>query len=300
VRSAGFVDFEGAIGQHFDMPLVRRKLRLIFHGRVLSDSIRLDFMAAFARLRMFSAGQMTSPMGMFLEGEYGELTYPVPVFLIEHSDGLVAVDAGLHPDLAASSSRLGPLDGLFQAHLPTDGSGTIGAQFGNAGFDPSQVDTVIVTHLHFDHVGGLVELPNARLLIQAQEWASRSDERLLKSGACNPADIDHGHDVAQIDGDHDVFGDGSVVCLLTDGHTVGHQSVRVRTESGTFVICGDCCYLRRTLTMEHLPPTGFNRHRQLAAVRRMAEEQRLGATLIFGHDRDQWAAIAEHGLSESV
>ncbi len=169
-----------------------------------------------------------------------------------------------------------------------------------AGIDPEAITDVIVTHLHFDHVGGLVELPNARILVQAKEWASRTDVRMVESGAYNPSDIDLGHDVTQVDGDHDVFGDGTLVCLLTDGHTAGHQSVRVRTEAGTFVICGDCCYLRRMLTDRHLPPFGVDRSRQLQSIHRMAREQRAGAKLIFGHDPDQWMSITEHGLSDRV
>jgi hypothetical protein len=40
---------------------------------------------------------MTSALGGFLEGETGDLTFPVPVFVIEHSAGFVVVDTGLHP-----------------------------------------------------------------------------------------------------------------------------------------------------------------------------------------------------------
>lgn len=158
------------------------------------------------------------------------------------------------------------------------------------------MDQVVVTHLHFDHVGGLVEFPNARVVVQKTEWAARDDEAMVASGAYNPDDINHGHDRLEIAGDYDLFGDGSVTCLLTDGHTAGHQSVRVRTETGIFVICGDCCYLRRTLVDVHLPPFGINRERQLAAVRRMGVEQHRGAKLIYGHDPEQWEAIVEHGL----
>lgn len=64
---------------------------------------------------------MTSSLGGFLEGEEGDLTYPVPVFVIEHPNGLLSVDAGLHPDLAKDSARLGPLAGVFRSHLPVDG-----------------------------------------------------------------------------------------------------------------------------------------------------------------------------------
>ena len=253
-------------------------------------------MSSGVRLHMMSTGTMESPLGLILDGEVGTLRYPVPVFVIEHPQGLVAVDAGLHPDLSTSPDRLGPLDGVFRVHLPADGSGTVGPQFVAAGFDPAEIAHVIVTHLHFDHVGGLVELPNARVVIQTAEWAARNDERAVSYGVYNPDDTDHGHDRVEVNGDHDLFGDGTTTCLLTDGHTAGHQSVRVRTEFGTFVICGDCCYLRKTLTDEHLPPHG-NRQRQLASVRRLATEQADGAALIFGHDPDQWHIIERDGLT---
>jgi len=159
---------------------------------------------------------------------------------------------------------------------------------------------VVLTHLHFDHGGGLLQLPNARVIVQAREWAELNDDRLVGIGAYNPDDVDLGHDRLELDGDHDLFGDGTVTFLLTDGHTAGHQSVRVRTEQGTFVICGDCCYMRRSLTHEHLPPVAKDRDRQLASIRRLAGEQRAGATMLFGHDPDQWAMIERDGLHTGV
>ncbi len=251
-------------------------------------------------MEMFSTGTMTSPLGLFLEGETGSLTYPIPVFAIEHPEGLVVVDAGLHPDLARGKERLGDLDSMFQVQLPSDGSGTVGPLLSSSGYDPNQVALIILTHLHFDHAGGLIQLPNARIIVQSKEWEARHDEAAVESGAYNPNDFDLGHDCQEIEGDYDVFDDGSITCLLTDGHTAGHQSVRVRTVEGTFVICGDCCYLRKTLTNEHLPPSGLDRRRQVEAVRRMAREQSDGASLIFGHDPEQYARITSHGLSAGV
>ncbi len=243
---------------------------------------------------------MTSDFGGFLEGERGDATYPVPVFVIEHREGLVLVDCGLHPDLATSQDRLGPLAGPFTAHLPSDGSGSVAPVLEAAGFDAASIDIALLTHLHFDHTGGLCEIPNARVVIQEREWAKLHDERLVSGGAYNPADVELGHERQIVDGDHDLFGDGTVTCLLTDGHTAGHQSVRVRTDGHTYVICGDCCYVRRTVTDEHLPPRSHDRDRHLAAVRRMVAEQAAGATLLFGHDADQWADIEVGGLRPGI
>ncbi|MFT3855089.1 MAG: N-acyl homoserine lactonase family protein [Ilumatobacteraceae bacterium] len=249
-------------------------------------------METAVRLRALSTGSMTSPRGGFLEGEEGEITYPIPVFVIEHPAGLVVVDAGLHPELATTTERLRKLARTFQVHLAEDGSDSIGPLLRAAGCDPDRVAHVVLTHLHFDHTGGLLEVPNARVVVQAREWAALNDERMLDLGAYNRDDVDLGHERLELDGDHDLFGDGTVTCLLTDGHTAGHQSVRVRTEAGTYVICGDCCYLRQTLTDEHLPPVSHDRDRHLQSIRRLAAEQAQGATLLFGHDPRQWADIS--------
>lgn len=242
---------------------------------------------------------MTSPLGGFLLGESGSLTYPVPVFVIEHPRGLVVVDTGLHPELATTSQRLRGLSESFQIHLPADGSGTVGPALRAAGFDPAEVAEVVFTHLHFDHTGGLLELPNARVVVQASEWAELGNDRQVVSGAYNPDDVDLGHDRVEIDGDYDLFADGTIVSLVTDGHTPGHQSVRVLNESDTYVICGDCCYLRRTLTHEHLPPSQ-DPGRHLTSVRRLAAEQSRGATLLYGHDPEQWAVVQRDGLHPGV
>ncbi|MEL6892235.1 MAG: N-acyl homoserine lactonase family protein [Actinomycetota bacterium] len=246
---------------------------------------------AVVRLHAFSTGSMTTALGGFLEGEQGDITFPVPVYVIEHPSGLTIVDTGLHPDLATSDERLQRLRNSFSAHLPDDGSGSVKPLLAAHGFDVHEVRNVILTHLHFDHTGGLCEVPNATVVVQADEWAGRQNADGRPTPGYFADEFDLGHDRLEVDGDHDLFGDGSVIMLRTDGHTAGHQSVRVRTETGTFLLCGDCCYLRRTLDDEHLPPFAFDRDRQLASIRRVADEERSGTTLIFGHDPDQWPEI---------
>jgi glyoxylase-like metal-dependent hydrolase (beta-lactamase superfamily II) len=90
-----------------------------------------------------------------------------------------------------------------------------------------------------------------------------------------------------------LFGDGSVSCLPTFGHTAGHQSLRVRLAGGDVVLTADACYLRRTLEELHLPPSMHDREAMLASIHRLRALRDAGARVIFGHDPDAWASVPQ-------
>jgi glyoxylase-like metal-dependent hydrolase (beta-lactamase superfamily II) len=159
------------------------------------------------------------------------------------------------------------------------------------GVDPAAINKIVFSHLHFDHCGGTLELPNARIVVQGAEWAAGHKEKLIANDVYNPNDFDLGHDVEQIDGRHDVFGDGSVVCVPTPGHTAGHQSLQLRTAQGDVVLCGDACYFRKALETLTTPAFGFDLERQQASMKLLAELERSGANLWFGHDVEQWESL---------
>ena len=98
----------------------------------------------------------------------------------------------------------------------------------------------------------------------------------------------------QIDGQHDIFGDGSVLCVPTPGHTSGHQSLRVNLTSGPVVLTGDCIYWQEVLEKMLLPPFGFDHEMQLHSMRRLkALQDEDGCKLLYGHDATQWAALQQ-------
>src|SRR6266851_5406280 len=108
----------------------------------------------------------------------------------------------------------------------------IGARLAALGRDPAKIDLIINSHFHFDHVGGNAQVPNATMIVQRREWDAGMDPDSAVRRGFNPRDFDLGHKLRLVDGEHDVFGDGSVVCLPTHGHTPGHQSLRLRLDSG--------------------------------------------------------------------
>jgi glyoxylase-like metal-dependent hydrolase (beta-lactamase superfamily II) len=212
-------------------------------------------------------------------GTPDEVAIPVAAWLVRHPRGDVLFDAGLHPALADGPDALGPLARLFSPVLEHDG--TVGSRLAACDVDPAGPITVVVSHCHFDHVGGLCELPNARLVVHADEWRAA----LAADGdGYDGALYDLGHDVLAVDGVHDLFGDGSVTTLPTPGHTCGHQSLRVLTPDGPVILAADVCYFFHTLDDGVLPPFGHDldeHRRSLALLRR---ERASGTRIVPGHD----------------
>jgi glyoxylase-like metal-dependent hydrolase (beta-lactamase superfamily II) len=240
------------------------------------------------RLHAFTCGWLTGPAALFFEGERGKLRVPVPAYLIEHPKGRVLFDTGMHPDVQRDPhGRLGALTEYFTADFTAGEEVT--ARAAARGVEAARVDYVILSHLHFDHAGGLATIPNARLVVQRREWEAGADADLAAQLSFARADFDHGHDLLLVDGEHDLFGDGRVVCVPTHGHTPGHQSLRVRTDDGRdVVLTADACYLRRTLETEHLPLVVHDRDAMRASLRRLRALRDAGARLVYGHDPDDW------------
>ena len=239
-------------------------------------------MSTGVRLRGFPCGWLETALGGLLQGGGGAtIRIPAPAYVVEHPKGTVLFDTGLHPDLRVDAvARIGGLAELFAADLP-DGTAVderLGALSGG-------VDVAVCSHLHFDHCGGNALVGDVPVVVQRAEWEAAHGGDV--TAGYNPLDYDTGQDVQLVDGEHDVFGDGTVVCLPTPGHTAGHQSLRVRTGAGEVVLTADACYFRETLDTARLPVFGHDPDEQRRSLDRLRSIEASGAFLVFGHDPDQ-------------
>jgi N-acyl homoserine lactone hydrolase len=242
------------------------------------------------RLHALTCGWLDGPLGNFLAGEHGRLRVPVPCFLIEHPQGAVLFDSGLHPQTQHDpGGRLGPVAKVFGVEFAPGEE--VAARLAALGVEAADVRYLINSHLHFDHTGGNALIPNARLVVQRREWEAGHEPDQIARQFYAPHDYQLGHQTLLVDGEHDLFGDGRIVCLPTHGHTPGHQSLRVRLDSGDVILTGDACYLRRTLEELHLPSVADDPEAMRAALLRLRALRDAGARIIFGHDPDAWATV---------
>ena len=240
-----------------------------------------------------TCGRLTGDLGRLLEGGDGRADLSIPAYLIEHPKGTVLFDTGLHPDCQHDpAARVGTrMASLFSFdYRPGE---EISARLESIDRDPAKIDVIVNSHFHFDHVGGNVLIPNAVMLVQKREWEAGMDSEIAARHGYNRADFDLGHKVIQIDGEHDLFGDASVVCLPTYGHTPGHQSLRVRLSSGDVVLAADACYFCRTLRERRLPQRVHDRQAMFASLDHLARLKAAGARIFFGHDGEFWRGVPQ-------
>jgi len=245
------------------------------------------------RLFALTCGWLESDLALFVAGASGPIRVPVPCYLIDHPRGALVFDSGLHAETQTDpEARLGRrIARLFRVRFAPGEE--LAGRLAALDVDPAGVRWLVNSHLHFDHTGGNAQLPNARVVVQRREWEAGRDAELRAANSYDPRDYDLGQDVIAVDGEHDVFGDGAVVCVATHGHTPGHQSLRVRLASGDVVLAADACYLRRTLEELALPPTVFDRDAMLASLLRLRALRDAGARIFYGHDPEFWASLPQ-------
>jgi glyoxylase-like metal-dependent hydrolase (beta-lactamase superfamily II) len=224
-------------------------------------------------------------------GSQDTFAMPVPCYLIEHSRGLVLFDTGCSPQMVDNFNEyLGEFAAAIKLNFSRDL--IVDAQIRALGYKPEDVKFVVVSHLHLDHAGGLYLFPQARFLVMAHElqyaWWPIPEQRLIfKVQDLLPT---RGFDWLEVDGDFDLFGDGSIQMLKTPGHTPGECSLFVRLPNRKVVLTGDTTHLRAALEGEITMPGDVDPAAAVLSLRRLkAIRDFHEVTLIISHDPEDWA-----------
>jgi len=239
------------------------------------------------RVERLNVGWFTSPAGVWRRDDDldRQVRFPVPAYLIETGGERILVDTGLHPGAAEDTARhYGTAEALALFQLELEAS--VAEQV-----DLDTIDRVVITHLHFDHAGGLGLLPaSVPVVVQRREWEAAHDAAAIAKNFYLPADYAGLDDrVVLVDGDHDLLGDGSVRLLSTPGHTPGHQSVAVGER---LVIGGDVVHYASGLDDHRFPAFADDFGAQAESAERLRALRDAGAVVSPGHDPAALAAGA--------
>jgi N-acyl homoserine lactone hydrolase len=231
------------------------------------------------RVEMLEVGWIASAAGIWRRDEPMDrrIRFPIPAYVIETDAERVLVDTGLHPlAVADPATRYGSAEALGPVELEQERS--IAAQV-----DLATITRVVLTHLHYDHAGGLDLLPPAvPVVLQRREWTAGQDAAAIARNFLQPADYAAVADrVVLVDGDHDLLGDGSIRLLSTPGHTPGHQSVLVGER---LAIGGDVVHFAGGLDDHRFPLFADDFDAQAASAERLRALRDAGVVVRPGHD----------------
>jgi glyoxylase-like metal-dependent hydrolase (beta-lactamase superfamily II) len=213
-----------------------------------------------------------------------KVSVPYFFYLIEHPRGRVLFDSGVHPALSGDPrSRLGAMADAFVLELGPDDH--VEGQLKAADLSPADIDCVVQSHLHFDHAGGLEQVPGVPVYLQAAELEFARKPPVYQHVMYVQQDFSHDIDWRLLEGDHDLFGDGSVRILSTPGHTAGHQSLMVTSNGRSIILLADAAYALDKMRERRLPAVLWSPDAMVASWERLEElERELTAQVVCTHE----------------
>jgi glyoxylase-like metal-dependent hydrolase (beta-lactamase superfamily II) len=224
--------------------------------------------------------------------------------LVRTPDSLGLVDTGYGSKAPAK---------FRQRHALEDGAPLV-ANLAEIGVRPEDLDWVVLTHLHFDHVGGTTyrdpdgrlrpTFPRAKHFIQRAEWEDATANIAELAGAYYPEDFVPLQDTGQlhlVDGDEELV--PGVRAEVTDGHTRGHQIIHIRSRGESAVCLADLCpttahlksfwtmaYDQFPLTVRHIKPIVLNEMVDQHRIALFSHDPQIAAARLARKSENEWIA----------
>ncbi|NDJ53034.1 MAG: N-acyl homoserine lactonase family protein [Chloroflexi bacterium] len=183
---------------------------------------------------------------------------PMRAWLIDHPDGPIVVDTGETLRAQDDPEYFPPDQRPFfklAFRFQMTAADEIGPQLLQMGFQPEDIQTVVLTHAHMDHSDGLHHFPNATVFFSRREWHDANNNSRTHGAVTArwPSDMT----VEQVDYVPEPIGpfqqsfpltkDGRVRIVPTPGHTMGHQSIVVQADDLIYFIAGDVSFTEAEL-----------------------------------------------------
>jgi len=269
------------------MSSIPRILLAVVAAAIMSTSVQAQTKPASAvdRLYILNCGEGTAgDVSRWSPGvnEGQSMAFVDSCYLIRHGKDWFLWDTGVSDAVAAMPNGLAPPDPrMVTWHLPR----TLASQLQDLGLAPADITAVAVSHTHPDHIGNVELFPTAMLYVQKAEYDW--------PGPNNTPRFRPEHPVTRLEGNFDVFGDGSVVIVATPGHTPGHQSLMVRlATTGVVVLTGDAVHFKSNWDNRRVPAMNVDKDATLASMETLSGLlTKEKAQLWINHDAAQRATL---------
>jgi N-acyl homoserine lactone hydrolase len=210
-------------------------------------------------------------------------------YLIKHAKGWMLWETGFN------ESIVGMKDGFPTPvlHWRWTSPKSLTAQLADLGVKPADIQHVGFSHAHPDHIGNGSLFATGTLYIQQAEYDFYLGPK--SKPAAPPADFDKLRTSKRVtlNGDHDVFGDGSVTIISTPGHTPGHQSLMVKLpKTGAVLLTGDAAHFLENYNLRRSPVQNFNKEQTVQSMDKIASVAAANKAQIWiNHDTEQTARL---------
>jgi len=211
-------------------------------------------------------------------------------WLIKRGNEWLLWEAGV-PESAHNDPRgWSTLPKLIVYHLDK----TLTDQLAEIGLKPRDIARVAISHTHGDHIGNVGLFPNSAIMMQRAEYnwinsPNGPNDNINQLMALARELLGTPKNLQLIDGDTDVYGDGSVTLVSTPGHTPGHQSLLVHLKNSGFIILSDdVVHSEENFEKNIVPSLNTNKAESIASMEKI--RQMIGmykATLFINHDKKQ-------------
>lgn len=206
----------------------------------------------------------------------------VPCYLIEHKDKRVLWDAGLPLNMAGTSPIPMPAH-----HITISYEVSLTDQLAAMNLAPSDVDYLVLSHMHFDHAGAANAFKDSIWVVQKPEYdmAFAEGENPLTAFKQIYSELESSEKL-MLEGDYDLFGDGVFNIISAPGHTPGHQVLLLDLpNTGKILFSGDLYHMNFSRAFRRMPNWNTSPEDTLASmdkVERLIKD--TGAKLWIEHD----------------
>jgi N-acyl homoserine lactone hydrolase len=211
-------------------------------------------------------------------------------YLVRHAKGWLLWDSGNADRLAALPNGLTNPQGTITAFMRKP----LADSLKEIGVAPADIQHFAMSHSHGDHTGNANLFASSAVYMQTAEYDALFGPEPQKYNF-NAANVEklRGAKIVKLNGDYDVFGDGSAVIKAAPGHTPGHQVLVVRLpKTGPVMLSGDMVHLVYSWLNRVVPSFNYDVGQSLKSIDDMkAYGTSIGAQLWVNHDKDQHASI---------